>query len=113
MAWAPSRLNLASCGVRSGTPRGTNSSATTWIFGALAFSHSCEMREKSCPESVFSFSIATLAGFSSVAAAAITDVAMSRAVGLSWKTYCIFWSAILSPSLSEAAQQATIGVEAF
>ena len=104
---------MASCGVRSGAPRGTNSSATTSIFGALAFSHSWEMREKSCPESVFSFSIATLVGFSSVPTAAITEVAMSLAVGLSWKTYSILLSAIFLPMPSDAEQQVTIGVLAF
>ena len=71
------------------------------------------MREKSRPASVFSFSRAIFFGFACSATAAASERAMSFAVGLSWKTRPIRFCAILSPILSEAAQQATTGVAAF
>jgi hypothetical protein len=60
---------------------------------------------------VFSFSIATLVGFSSVATAAMIAVARPGR-RLNWKTYRLR-SAILSPIFSDAEQQVTIGVDAF
>ena len=71
------------------------------------------MREKSRPASVFSFSSAIFFGFTCIATAAATERAMSLAVGLSWKAYCILLWAILSPILSDAEQQVTTGVDAF
>jgi len=113
VAWAPVRLILAHCGVRSVTPRSTNSSAATSTSLALAANQSRTMREKSRPASVFSFSSAIFFGFTCIATAAATERAMSLAVGLSWNAYSILPWAILSPILSDAEQQVTIGVDAF
>ena len=113
VAWAPVRLILAHCGVRSVTPRSTNSSAATSTSLALAANQSRTMREKSRPASVFSLSSAIFFGFTCIATAAATERAMSLAVGLSWKTCCILFWAIFSPILSDAEQQVTTGVDAF
>ncbi len=86
MTWAPTRLILASCGVRSVTPRSTKSSATISTSLAFCWNHSREMREKSRPASVFSFSSATFRGFACSATAATSERTMSLAVGLSWNT---------------------------
>src|SRR4026209_454458 len=113
VAWAPDRLILAHCGVRSVTPRSTNSSGATSTSLALAPNHSRTIREKSRPASVFSLSSAILFGFTCWATAAATERAMSLAVGLSWKAYCILFWLILSPILSDAEQQGSHGVEGF
>src|SRR4029077_993693 len=113
VAWAPVRLILAHCGVRSVTPRSTNSSAATSTSLALAANQSRTMREKSRPASVFSFSSAIFFGFTCIATAAATERAMSLAVGLSWNAYSILPWAIFSPILSDAEQQVTTGVDAF
>ena len=61
IACAFRRLNFAICGVISVAPCSMNSSATTSTLGAWAANHSFAVFEKSRPESVFSFSIATFA----------------------------------------------------
>src|SRR4029453_2591395 len=109
MAWAPERLIFANCGVRSVTPRSTNSSATTSTSLALAPNQSRTMREKSRPAVVFSLRRAIFFGLTCMATAAARERAMSLAVGLSWKTYWILFWAILSPILGGAGRQGTPG----